>query len=621
MSTMIDSPAELYRIQKMLRLMSKEQLARQYLNHMVPPYMIDAENARRQEAGQDKQGQAAVPQTMHDQIMGPTQGAAQGGLVRLAGGRRVPGNIDLTNRPIVRNPDGSISTVRSMSFNIDGRQVLLPTISEDGRNLSPQEAVEQYHKTGKHLGIFEDVDDADTYARQLHEMQEEIYLPKARATIPPQQRHAAGGIVKLQEGGGVSGFGTDEDYNPRSIEDVMGIMGPPRPPRNTTGSWTDMQGPPKPEASMWDTMSNSLAQGWPWMYPEADITRRDREYAEGRKPEASWDVDKSAPPRDQRGITEVPEKSTSATATAPYSIDAGTPPMAPESRDPRYYRDLFGNVPKRRVPTLEESVSYGKQLQGKEGFNFSPYLEEQAARRKELAADKESNRSMAMLQAGLGILGEQGPYGFVNIGRGAMKGADYLAKAKEAERRELQAIRDGDFKLAQAQHAEKLSWISAARSYQTDESGAKYEMQTHEFGANKDAVKLSLESEKDQRDFELKMYELEQRRKLAEAGLRGRGGADPWVTDRQAIQKTFEILQREYKDILDADYTTLPGGSKNPRWEFYRKLDELRRKDPKAYYERIWQDAAQTVQNVPALRYQRREGPGIGGQEPYDTGP
>ena len=54
------------------------------------------------------------------------------------------GNINLANRPAVQNPDGSVSTVRSMSFNEDGKEVLVPTVSQDGRTLTPQQAIDTY---------------------------------------------------------------------------------------------------------------------------------------------------------------------------------------------------------------------------------------------------------------------------------------------------------------------------------------------------------------------------------------------------------------------------------------------------------------------------------------------
>lgn len=86
------------------------------------------------------------------------------------------GNIDLLNRPIVKNSDGSVSTVRSMSVEIDGKEVLLPTVSDDGRNLSDAEAIAQYLSTGKHLGKFDSVKSADAYAKRLHELQETMYV-------------------------------------------------------------------------------------------------------------------------------------------------------------------------------------------------------------------------------------------------------------------------------------------------------------------------------------------------------------------------------------------------------------------------------------------------------------
>lgn len=85
-------------------------------------------------------------------------------------GPLTPGNIDLFAQPVVKNPDGTTSTVDSSSYNIDGKEVLLPSVTPDGRHLkTADEILAEYDKTGRHLGIFADPDSATAYARQLHD--------------------------------------------------------------------------------------------------------------------------------------------------------------------------------------------------------------------------------------------------------------------------------------------------------------------------------------------------------------------------------------------------------------------------------------------------------------------
>lgn len=85
------------------------------------------------------------------------------------------GNIDLYARPQVKMPDGSIATVRSMSFNDGNNEVVIPTVSNDGRIMSDNEAIDNYYKTGKYLGKFNTVDEATKYAQQLHNEQDRYY--------------------------------------------------------------------------------------------------------------------------------------------------------------------------------------------------------------------------------------------------------------------------------------------------------------------------------------------------------------------------------------------------------------------------------------------------------------
>ena len=99
------------------------------------------------------------------------------------------GNIDLNNRPVYKNEDGSISTVRSMSFWDDDEQkeILVPTIAfdKDGKaiSLTDDEAIDRYYKTGEYLGKFDNYKEADKYAEKLHESQEKIYTNNSDNTI------------------------------------------------------------------------------------------------------------------------------------------------------------------------------------------------------------------------------------------------------------------------------------------------------------------------------------------------------------------------------------------------------------------------------------------------------
>jgi hypothetical protein len=90
------------------------------------------------------------------------------------------GNVDLSKRPVVKNPDGTISTVRSITVTLpDGKAVLIPTVV-GGRVVSNQEAIQHFKQTGEHLGIFKDETAADQYANALHEQQAQAYAPQGR---------------------------------------------------------------------------------------------------------------------------------------------------------------------------------------------------------------------------------------------------------------------------------------------------------------------------------------------------------------------------------------------------------------------------------------------------------
>ena len=102
-------------------------------------------------------------------------------------GRYGRGNIDLYNRPQYINEDGSVSTVRSMSFGDEfGNEILVPTIAFDKNgspySMSDDEAIARYYETGEYLGLFKSIEEAEEYAEKLHEQQEQLYVNPVSAS-------------------------------------------------------------------------------------------------------------------------------------------------------------------------------------------------------------------------------------------------------------------------------------------------------------------------------------------------------------------------------------------------------------------------------------------------------
>ncbi len=80
-----------------------------------------------------------------------------------------PGNIDLFNRPIVQNVDGSYSTVRTITVTNDkGQIILLPTVI-GGEVLPDDQAIAHSKQTGEHLGIFDNEYSANQYDKSMHD--------------------------------------------------------------------------------------------------------------------------------------------------------------------------------------------------------------------------------------------------------------------------------------------------------------------------------------------------------------------------------------------------------------------------------------------------------------------
>jgi hypothetical protein len=94
-------------------------------------------------------------------VVTPSAGERPAGMV----GR---GNIDLSTRPTVDNGDGTISTVRSITIESDGRYILIPTVTDEGQVVDDAAAVALFGETGRNLGAFDSEASASAYAATLH---------------------------------------------------------------------------------------------------------------------------------------------------------------------------------------------------------------------------------------------------------------------------------------------------------------------------------------------------------------------------------------------------------------------------------------------------------------------
>ena len=163
-------------------------------------------------------------------------------------GLLVKGNIDLAHRPSLENADGTTSTVRSQSFGINGREILLPTIAEDGMPLTQKEAVAQFMKTGKHLGMFDSVAAANVYATAVHKDQQDrlnavqtpvagpsVSTERANVEVVPRPDHIQKTLDFLSK---VEGFRP----NPARDNFVRNSEGPIDPKTGKRGFWKYTQG-------------------------------------------------------------------------------------------------------------------------------------------------------------------------------------------------------------------------------------------------------------------------------------------------------------------------------------------------------------------------------------------
>jgi hypothetical protein len=115
-----------------------------------------------------------------------------------------------------------------------------------------------------------------------------------------------------------------------------------------------------------------------------------------------------------------------------------------------------------KIPTVAEASKETADLLKESGFDsnlFKTLQADVAKQREELKGDRKESMNLRLIEAGLGIMGGESPYAFVNIGKGAtpaIKGlGEDIKGLKKAERELVNAERDlkmkeNDFALGKA---------------------------------------------------------------------------------------------------------------------------------------------------------------------------
>jgi len=142
---------------------------------------------------------------------------------------------------------------------------------------------------------------------------------------------------------------------------------------------------------------------------------------------------------------------------------------AEKPKDKRSIMDRAGDMAKQvtgasdiKIPTIAEASKETADLLRESGFDttlFKTLQADVAKQREELKGDRKEAMNLRLIEAGLGIMGGESPYAFVNIGKGAtpaIKGlSEDIKGLKKAERELVNAERDlkmkeNDFALGKA---------------------------------------------------------------------------------------------------------------------------------------------------------------------------
>jgi hypothetical protein len=161
---------------------------------------------------------------------------------------------------------------------------------------------------------------------------------------------------------------------------------------------------------------------------------RDRyEFLKQSAPETAKNISPNVTKRGSQADVRKSEERITAKPAAPVALaQAGLTPdeMAAGSTRAGTYaamdRDTTSGMPIPKAPVAQNQ--------------FDPFMEEIAAQRENLAAQRSEDRNMALLAAGLGMMGGTSPYAFANVGQGGLAGMQYLSEANKVRAAERAAL-------------------------------------------------------------------------------------------------------------------------------------------------------------------------------------
>jgi hypothetical protein len=260
-------------------------------------------------------------------------------------------------------------------------------------------------------------------------------------------------------------------------------------------------------------------------------------------------------------------------------------------------RDITGQIVSDAEPNKKASEvmeDYNKTLKAA-GFDFglmSKQMGELAKEKGELKQDRKEATNLRLLEAGLGILGGESPYAFVNIGKGATPALQGLAKDLKEIKKTSRALDKETMQLQLMQNQ-----MAEGRGKFTFDALEKQKAEVRRIQERKAQTEASIFSTLVSKDTSLQGFKMSQDTALqvAEIGAKKEGDtlrairempgatleekAAAWT---KATNKRLDPAEAAYIKTLETFATEDPGG---------RKLERLKESNP-ALYARIKQDLA-----------------------------